>query len=1289
MNQLPEEEGVEEARRESNVIAIGGGVFCFGSIPAVLDAGRSNGNGGVSDGNGNGNGIEIGREREEDVGESDKGGRGETPRSNGGAREEDDERGEVDMERENAMSESENGGACRGSGMNRSGGVEEIEMSPGEQEAEGKGRSADKMVRTDALSLNASGAIIDRSLRSGRESAMNVERPACEVVQSVEPGAEDSNLVPEVNGSMCGDAQSKALDERSIDIGSVASEVADQDCGRIESSTVNEDGELRVKCRPRPLPPVVTSADERSIALSWVGCPEEVSYYLDYACSEVSMVQKKDRNSIATGRELGHKWTSIFCGDDRSYKVYDLKPGTSYSFRLRVTPIVVSPSATLPSPSLSDIAIFCTKPAAPSPPLELVLVNRARTSLKVKWTKPTETGGLPLEYVVEMNPPPGKDSVNGVYPSTLDEFVGVYNGKEEAVKVTRLLPGTLYKFRVLAVNSVGHSEFSKVYSFQTAASVPAAPEAPTLVTATATSMIVEWQEPSNSGSPITEYTLEHDDGDSGPFVTAYTGRQLCYTMEGLKSGHVYRVRVMAHNEKGKGPFSRPGELLTNFASPSPPAPPSIRERSTTIITISWGPSERDGGSPITAYEVEMKRFMRNNWTAVMYYGSCTTYTVTGLCPGELIGVRVRAVNLMGKSGWCSEARFGTLPGLPEAPSDPVAVDVGSRSIVLEWCPPVHDGGSQIVCYRLEAIIRKEDATSIGSVQDEESRVLAVYRSEKCRFKISGLEPGASYCFQVQAVNKLGAGPYSGLSVLTTLSGPPAAPEPPVAARKASANSISLRWSPPCSNGAPIELYSLQMVVLGYGEKCISGCDDSTTSGCDIQGGDISSLANQRVHSDSFSPFSDGPPHSPSHSTSSDSSRGTSTWESEKSSQKNRTSPSYAGTSEDEHDVHGVQYKRSVDGQVTLFRPFDLGLIINGARSNVALCDAYSGPSTAYTVNKLQPHTSYAFRLQARNAAGLSEFSAFSIMMTSPAAPCAPCPPVVIEETSSSLTIRWEVPEQDNGSPVFRFTLEMLKVEFDGEGMLPKERSSQVLSNQKKSSKKKMTKKEAIVLQTSVWNPVYDGSGLRHEVSDLLPGKKYTFRVIAHNLLGMSPPSLVTEATTLPSAPGAPAPPTFSRVTPTSVHIKWSSPTRTNGDPVRSYMLMMDDGQGGPLAKVHVGGSTSYKAMKLQPASRYRVAVQSFNNFGAGELSDIAVIELPMAPPPAPSTPKVDFPIEGGQAPLVLVNKPRPSLLEFMEVVNSFKQVSRNVQQPWSLQIRRWLSGIGVSVTLLAAIIANR
>lgn len=73
-----------------------------------------------------------------------------------------------------------------------------------------------------------------------------------------------------------------------------------------------------------------------------------------------------------------------------------------------------------------------------------------------------------------------------------------------------------------------------------------------------------------------------------------------YTINGLKSGHVYRVRVLAHNQKGKGSFSKPAELLTNFAAPSPPPTPSISGRSATSIVVTWDPPECDGGSPITA-----------------------------------------------------------------------------------------------------------------------------------------------------------------------------------------------------------------------------------------------------------------------------------------------------------------------------------------------------------------------------------------------------------------------------------------------------------------------------------------------------------------------------------------------------------------------------------------------------------------------------------------------------------------------------------------------------------------
>ena len=38
----------------------------------------------------------------------------------------------------------------------------------------------------------------------------------------------------------------------------------------------------------------------------------------------------------------------------------------------------------------------------------------------MKWAAPLESGGLPLEYVVEMNPPPGKGDANVVPPSTSD-----------------------------------------------------------------------------------------------------------------------------------------------------------------------------------------------------------------------------------------------------------------------------------------------------------------------------------------------------------------------------------------------------------------------------------------------------------------------------------------------------------------------------------------------------------------------------------------------------------------------------------------------------------------------------------------------------------------------------------------------------------------------------------------------------------------------------------------------------------------------------------------------------
>lgn len=56
---------------------------------------------------------------------------------------------------------------------------------------------------------------------------------------------------------------------------------------------------------------------------------------------------------------------------------------------------------------------------------------------------------------------------------------------------------------------------------------------------------------------------------------------------------------------------------------------------------------------------------------------------------------------------------------------------------------------------------KEDSSNTERAEGER-RFATVYSGDKCKFEVEGLEPGATYCFQVQAVNKLGAGPYSGM-----------------------------------------------------------------------------------------------------------------------------------------------------------------------------------------------------------------------------------------------------------------------------------------------------------------------------------------------------------------------------------------------------------------------------------------------------------------------------------------------------------------------------------------------
>lgn len=66
--------------------------------------------------------------------------------------------------------------------------------------------------------------------------------------------------------------------------------------------------------------------------------------------------------------------------------------------------------------------------------------------------------------------------------------------------------------------------------------------------------------------------------------------------------------------------------------------------------MSWQPSEKDGGSPITGYIIETRAGLRSTYTeAGKTKPNVTNFELTGLKEGQDYFVQVKAINEVGPS----------------------------------------------------------------------------------------------------------------------------------------------------------------------------------------------------------------------------------------------------------------------------------------------------------------------------------------------------------------------------------------------------------------------------------------------------------------------------------------------------------------------------------------------------------------------------------------------------------------------------------------------------------------
>ena len=214
---------------------------------------------------------------------------------------------------------------------------------------------------------------------------------------------------------------------------------------------------------------------------------------------------------------------------------------------------------------------------------------------------------------------------------------------------------------------------------------PVVPVAPSVSSASATSLNVSWTAPANAGPPITDYDYRYGVASSGPWteVTTTTITALSATITGLVEDTEYDVQVRARNDEGASGWSAPGTGTPTGATETGAIANSPENLQATAgnaeVTLRWDAPNNDSGADITGYAY---RYKESGGAFIAYTdipdsgpgeANARSYTVTELTNGLEYVFHVRTVNEHG-GGLPAEVTV-MLPGIVSTESEELPAEV--------------------------------------------------------------------------------------------------------------------------------------------------------------------------------------------------------------------------------------------------------------------------------------------------------------------------------------------------------------------------------------------------------------------------------------------------------------------------------------------------------------------------------------------------------------------------------------------------------------------------------------
>jgi len=455
-----------------------------------------------------------------------------------------------------------------------------------------------------------------------------------------------------------------------------------------------------------------------------------------------------------------------------SITIPGLVNGRSYSVTLR--------AITSYGPGATSLALSAIPRTTPDAPVITELLDFSRGLGSTEYNIPVGSKA----FVIKFTAPADGGSPITNYKYTLDAAATEFNPAKTTdapfvILDSSIAEGFPYSVTIFARNSLGYGPVSNTVTY-----TPGTPSAPaiTSIVAENNQLKIYFTPPvSDGGSSILTYsyklTPEQYPQRIYPFnttspITLNIGDAFFFL------GTTFNISIAATNNLGFGKFS-------NVVAATAGLPGAVRIDNVDALTdglkIYFTPPADNGNAAVInhEYSINSSSYILLDPPQAAIPG---VFTITGLVKNTVYSISLRARNSVGVG---KETTITATPGAASPPTLTYVTAAGSGKLIINFIPPITDGGSKIVNYQYSL-----DGGAYVSVSPPD---VTNY------ITITGLTNGTNYAIRLRAVNE-----YGGFGIASTpIAGIPiASPSSPIIASVESitAFSIAINFTPPTDTG---------------------------------------------------------------------------------------------------------------------------------------------------------------------------------------------------------------------------------------------------------------------------------------------------------------------------------------------------------------------------------------------------------------------------------------------------------------------------------------------------------